>query len=105
MVHAIGGALIIDAICAMMVLAVGIVIAVWYAIGTIRPRDKHTEPQTIPGTGVHIIRITPMGSEGSRIDEQKNGGRHRKASEASILARFRRWIRMARYFRVTENAA
>ncbi len=97
MIHAIGGALIIDAICAMIVLALAIVVAIWYAVGTIRPRDRHTEPHTIPGTGVHVIKITP---EGNRIDEQKRTGRHRKAAEPRILARFRRWFRVQDYFRL-----
>src|SRR5258708_21309482 len=105
MIHLVAGAVIIDVVVAGIVLAMAVGFAIVYAVGRIRPRDRHTEPHTIPGTGVHVIRITPMGSEGSRIDEQNSGGRHRKASEPSILARFRRWIRMARYFRVTENAA
>src|SRR5258708_7099094 len=102
MIHLVAGAVIIDVVVAGIVLAMAVGFAIWYAVGSIRPRDRHTEPHTIPGTGVHVIKITP---EGSRIDEQKSGGRHRKASEPSILDRFRRWIRMARYFRVTENAA
>ncbi len=101
MVHQIAGALIIDAICIVILLALAVVAAVWYAVGTIRPRDRHTEPHTIPGTGVHVIKITP---EGSRIDEQKSGGRHRKASEPRVLARFRRWLRIQDYFRFIHGA-